>query len=59
MIFLSFRFYVKLILEDFRSATSAILAHFEALNFDIDAFLAFLQVEIDQNPKFRAQKMAN
>ena len=43
---------------DSRSAKSAILTHFEALNFDFHEFLHFLKAEIDQFDKTEAPKMA-
>ena len=46
---------------DSRSAKSAILTHLEALNFEIDAFLHFMKVEIykiSQINKFGASKIA-
>ena len=47
MIFLSFRFYVKSIFDDSRSAKSAILSDLEALNLDFYEFLHLLKAEID------------
>ena len=43
---------------NYTSAKSAILTHLEALNFDIYTFLHFLEAEIYQISKFRAQKLA-
>ena len=56
MIFLSLRFYVKSILENSRSAKSAILTHSQALNFDIYEILHFLKAEIYQINKVHSPK---
>ena len=45
MIFLSLRFYVKSILENSRSAKSAILTHSQALNFDIYEIFTFWRLK--------------
>ena len=51
MIFLSLSFYVKF--GDFRSAKTAILIHFQALNFDIYEFLHFLKAQVYQIHKIQ------
>ena len=47
MIFLSFRFYVKSIFWDYRSAKSAISTLLETLNFDFYEFLHFWKAGVD------------